>query len=603
MLSRLRRPSFTSTRGLSFGQRHLHTKIITANGSGTESLSASSQNLPSIDQRLSYAKRALNEHRFFGKSCLKIHEYYRRQNALFVADLTSDTRSAYELSGLLKKGFRNSKAIRAMFYQGLLDLILQKKYGEFCYVIRRMYSDGLVSEYCIDQMPSIEKDDPSLKSLDDKIPSVFIEEVCKTSGEPLLAASFALQLSEKESTVKLPTILQLIHTLASTIHLEPSFIAYTIMKLINLHGHEKIPIESLSEAVLLMTSEQHVPFHANYLYDLIFTKLSQHESFTDVTFKLIKANLLQGHLYRAQDLWSRLLASSQDIPEHGLILLKETLLKVHEEDQKKAVELLRAVPQQLQSQAIIIDTAITILGTSEDGKDDFARLSGMLKAPLSRTSLSSLLKSFLYQNNESASEKVLQAIFRTPSGLNSNDFEAIIETLLQREKLKESVGMCSKNKIQVSKLGYVRILDHLLNFSDMKLNQAYFKLFCRQIQKLPKNDVASYRLTSTLIRFFSTRVRINTSKSLYLKFAYRNTSNEKPFFDFQKHGLPNKLNELILIDDHNRLSCLNKIFSQAVKEKDTANIYWCLSEFKSLGLSSSDIMKHYLNIDDPQAKT
>lgn len=555
--------------------------------------SGSSQEAVSTYQRLSDIYKLFRNEKLFKKSSLKCYNIYKHQDLLLLKDVLSYPHINQDILSFLFLGFRQSKSMKALIYQNLFDLLLMRDFAVFSDTIQRMSSERLVSQKFVKSIQSVitsfmNKDDVFKQAAEQ-----FIIEV-GSAGEPFIAASFAVQLLEGKVFLHSNVMERLVLTLADLTS-EPSFMAYTIHKLIKLYGHKNISTATKLGAINGMLKEPYIPFYANHLYDTIKPLMQGEKLLAPVLVNLISANTEKGHLCRTIDLWKDLRVSFPEVAATESSLIEKISLRIAEEDVERAAAFLETVPEEAKCNSGLLETSISIVGRCQNRYDEFTNLSKHLTAPLSRKALSSLFISFLHQNNENASDKMLKAIFKTPTGLNSNDFDAIIRKLLRRGKLEKSLEMCYNTDVHISKLGYLRVLDHLLLQGDVNHN-GFCDHFCRQFKKLSNTDIALHTFTTTLFRHFSKRIKNSVSRTLYISKAYKDAFHKEAGFNFRRLDLPTKFNDLILIDDQNRIACLNIIYKQAISEQDQVNIKWCLDELKSLGVSLGDIIAHYLKI-------
>lgn len=555
--------------------------------------SGSSQEAISTYLRLSDIYKLFRNEKLFKKSSLKCYNIYKHQDLLLLKDVLSYPHINQDILSFLFLGFRQSKSMKALIYQNLFDLLLMRDFAVFSDTIQRMSSERLVSQKFVKSIQSVitsfmNKDDVFKQAAEQ-----FIIEV-GSAGEPFIAASFAVQLLEGKVFLHSNVMERLVLTLADLTS-EPSFMAYTIHKLIKLYGHKNISSATKLGAINGMLKEPYIPFYANHLYDTIKPLMQGEKLLAPVLVNLISANTEKGHLCRTIDLWKDLLVSFPEVAATESSLIEKISLRIAEEDVERAAAFLETVPEEAKCNSGLLETSISIVGRCQNRYDEFTNLSKHLTAPLSRKALSSLFVSFLHQNNENASDKMLKAIFKTPTGLNSNDFDAIIRKLLRRGKLEKSLEMCYNTDVHISKLGYLRVLDHLLLQGDVDQN-GFCDHFCRQFKKLSNTDIALHTFTTTMFRHFSKRIKNSVSRTLYISKAYKDAFHKEAGFNFRRLDLPTKFNDLILIDDQNRIACLNIIYKQAISEQDQVNIKWCLDELKSLGVSLGDIIAHYLKI-------
>lgn len=554
--------------------------------------SAPSQEAVSTFQRLSFTYKLFKGDELFRKACIKCHDFYMKHELLLLEDLMSHPKINKDILSFLYLGFKDSKSMKAMIYQNLFDLLVRRKFSVFLDVMEQMNAVRLVSDATMNKLKNMNSaaiaEDEKLKLTAE----AFLNEVI-SSGEPLIGASFAIQLLEGKVFLDSKVAEHLVLAFASSTT-EPSFTAYTIHKLIKLYGHKNVSPSAKLDAINGMLKEPFVPFHANHLYDIARPLFPHNQHHASVLVNLIDSNTHKGHLFRATDLWKDLLEKFPETAMSEIKLIERLALKLADEDIERAADFLDTVPAEVRHSPDLLATSISVIGRSQNRYDEFTDLSRHLTAPLSRRALSSLFTSFLCQNNESASDKMLKAIFKTSSGLSPHDFEALIEKLLRHGKLEKSTEMCYNTDISVSKFGYIRVLEYVLSHG--KTNHEFLDQFCRQFRKLKKTDPALHSFTTAIVRHFSRNLKNSLSRTLFISKAYKDAFYKLAGFNFRKLDLPDKFNELILIDNQNRIACLNIIYRQAVNEQDQVNIKWCLDELRSLGVSLGDIIAHYLKI-------
>lgn len=562
-----------------------------------------SQETQSSELRLSTAFDLLHTPKRLKYTTNECYNHYRRANANLIEDLIQNREKSRAVVSLLAQTYSKSKLVSALVLDELCSLLCQRKNDVFVAFVSEMASLGLLSQNVSTQWAALQLT-PS-KTLD--LGSILISQALDT-GEPLLAVLLVLRLHSSGLELDNSALNLLVANLAVHSPMFQAYNSYATMKLIDTFGQSRITYDTLLCSIESMIPVGGVPYFANVLYDRIEPKFSD-QKFLLLTGKVISANLASGNYVRATRLWKDVMLA-QNVA--GDILFAKThsglfrrMMEFLAGDKKTAaLDLVKNYfPRELDSQPETITFLIKFYSQCGE-KSLLEQLIRNLEPPLQRQTLSALLALFLTQDNEKGAERLLKAIFATPSGLNCDDFDAIVAKLLKLQKVQQALDMCKKNHVRVAKYGYARLLDffllhdHISGDTDILTEDLKPKgrmLFSEIVLRLPaleNGDPAHKRITNVLFAHLSRKVNAGSCRKLYTCTAYKET--RRPF-NFASHGLPNEFNQLVYMDHSNRLGCVLIILKRAVWENDKDNIAWCVEEMRALGVPGKDIKEYIGN--------
>lgn len=555
--------------------------------------SSASARLDQVSKLLDTPKRL----KYTSMDCLKLYE---QERASLVRDLLEfpDHKSLT----IIMNNFRKSKLLAAFVLDQLCSVILDRDIEEAIKFFKLLGSGELLEKGTIQNISHLEES--TLESLEIiSILGAFLITENLRMGEPLVAALCVLKFHKQEITVDSKSLISIISSLSVHAPQRLLYHSYTIVKLLEVFKDTEIPLQVKVDAISSMIGGPVVPYFANSTYDqLVSVEKFQNYSVRQLTKQLIEANLECGNLRRCVHLWSRAnLAHSEFAPEN-LGLFARLIDQLASENRNLALGLVKShFPADLQKNPAVIDSLLSLYGQSKDHIRKFEQLTHELKPPLLRKTLSLLLSSFLFQNNEKAAERILQVIFRTKNGLSAADFQHIVQKLLRQQKIQQSVTMCNNTDISISKGAYVKTVDFFLSHTTQtlrpicdiqpeqfdKLKSEFLTQARRKLKILNADDPALLDLTTSIFKYLSHHRNNKASRKLYIVHSSHD-GHLQPFFPFQLHSLPD-LNDLMYIAKGNRLTCLIIILNQAVSEKDRTTVQWAMAEMAAMGLSDHEI--------------
>lgn len=545
--------------------------------------------------RLKEAYQLFSSSKSFRYACNKTLDINLRRNTNLLEDLMRYPKINGDLIQFLVTHYAKLNSVRTMLLNDLFRL-LQAGHFEYYYdFMSKMSRTNTIDVIAYREMNIVRQGEaPRGQEFTRLACSLIMQAV--HSGEPLVAALFAMQLHQLNISIDAPSLRLMVSSLSVSNPTKIAYHSFTILKLLESFPNLVLPANDMFKAVRFMLADPSVPYHANMLYDRI-ANLKEHNGFVDVSHELIRANLEAGNVHRALDMWRKI------DEKENVVLARQMLERLAEEDPDKTIEFIENdLPSDLHKHPALIDFLLALYGQNPAHLGRFENLTRQLKPPLLHSTLSLLFASFLSQNKENGAERILQTIFLTKNGLTHQDFAAIISKFLRQQNVEQSVEMCSKTDIEVAKFGYVRLMEYFLTHSSaadvapetfQKKKEEFFTTLVQRFQRISRNDDVLRELTKALFRYLSHHRSNGASRKLFIKFAYPGAYSVANFH-FESFSLPTQLNRLVVIDKSNRLSCLSIIFRQATKENDIFTVKWCVEEMRTLGLSTSDIIRNYL---------
>lgn len=515
----------------------------------------------------------------------------------------------HQIQKTIFSNFKISKLMAAFVLDQLNTIILKGREDRAIEFLCLMDKEGVLDKKNTQKVEVLKNGTLDSQQVGSHLASILVMENLRT-GEPLMATLCALKFLEHNAVIDLATLVAVLRSLSINTPNRKTYHAYAIRKLLEKFKNHEVDVEVKIGAIQSMLGGPVVPYFANITYDEF---IAQNEEipqlpFTVLTAQLIEANLDNGNILRCVQLWKDAYARNRDFAKKHIILFSKVIDKLAAYDQEKALELANQhFPEDLHKKSEVVDSLLALYGQNAKLVAKFEKLTHELKSPLLRTTLSLLFAAFLFQRNEVAAERILQAIFRTKNGLTSNDFKTIVKRLLRQQKIQQSATMCQNTDINVAKEGYVKTIEFLLTHpkqslsasSDVepeqleKLKQGFFTLAVRKFQILQRTDPALTDLTVTIFKYLSGYVSNKASRKLYIVFLSAYVSL-KPYFAFQSFQMPKEFNDLVYIDKNNRLTCLTVILNQAIIEKDGTTIKWALKELMAAGILDGEIRTNYM---------
>lgn len=581
------------------------------NNASTHSPHTPTSNESSVLLRLNTVAELLDMSKRFKYTSLECFELYQEEEATLIDDLLDSP--SHQAHQSIVTNFRKSKLLAAFVLDQLCTIIIKRRYVEAISFFRLMSTEGILSRKGAKRIDSIDISCASPDELLNELTSVLVMENLRL-GEPLVAALCALKLHDYGAVIDTTSLTAIISSLSVSTPQRRTYHSYTIVKLFEIFKDLKMPPRVKVDAIKSMLGGPVVPFFANTCYDKLVEQKVDVETYLleQLTRDIIQSNLECGNLLRCVHLWKKAYLENNRFASDNVALFASLVDALAVNDSHMAISLIEQYfPMDLQKHPQVINSLLAIYGQTSDYALKFEILTHELQPPLLRKTLSLLFASFLYQSNENAAERILQAIFGTKNGLNFEDFQTIVQRLLCQQKIKQTISMCSSTDIQVSKGGYVKAVEFLLTHTEeslrsscdmdpKELNETREKFLLQAARKfkiLPRDDQALKDLTVSIFKYLSGNVSNGASRKLYIISSHPENSPQ-PYYAFQRFLMPDLFNDLVYIDKSNRLRCLSIILNQAISDKDKTTLKWSVVEMAAMGLLPLDIKNFYLSLEE-----
>ncbi|KAI5957798.1 RCY1 [Candida theae] len=231
--------------------------------------------------------------------------------------------------------------------------------------------------------------------------------------------------------------------------------------------------------------------------------------------------------------------------------------------------------------------------------EKFNVLTKALRSPLRRTSLTSLLKSFIQLRDETNAEKIMETIF-AHSTINSAELNTIVEKLLQQSKVSEAASTMRRMSLEITKASYLS----MFKYTWMNKDQVFFKELYLKFMKLKRDDPTLESFTISLIEAISS---INNRQAIryYTKFlkmvSFQNSKTNQLYqqVDFKRYGLLDEFSQLICLTPFGMVECLKVLSKEAINNRDDISLRWCIEEFRKSGWDVRTVIE-YLEYFDNQ---
>lgn len=512
----------------------------------------------------------------FKYSAYKCTKIYEPLKANLFEDLFTYPRINNDMIKLLMENYRTSSSIRTLVLNDIRNSLLKGKISLPLLLFEKLKNRGqlygTLNSNTIHGMVN------------------FLITEAALSGEPMLAASYTIQFHRGGFTIEQTVLANLFHALAVDSEVVYLYQCFTIQRLVDIFGVDWFSVKEIELIGNYLLKSWYFSYKMYQLFEKqgLLLKLSP-ELYKSYRFNLIKLSLDNGNSEKAWKIWQEtniFPITTSDIPVLELIF-KSNPTRTNE-------ILLGDFPYTILTSPSIRDILIKHYGTSPDSSANFDSFVKLLTPPLQRLTLSLLFQSFLYQDNEQASESVLQSIFNSKNGISNEEFGAIIVKLLNQGKIDQCLGMVKTTDVNVGKLAYIDIFAKMLQTKQM--DQTFLKDLLRKFMKLRKGlDNSFALLTQKLISHFSHNINNRLAKKAYVTIV--NQSN-KPEFDtssaslnLEQFDIPHQFQRLFLLTNLPiQVEIVQGILLQALKEQDNSTLQWGIEELRYLGHELAQVL-------------
>ena len=572
--------------------------------------------------RLSIVSEIFDLETSFQRAALKISHLYNDKSQIIFDDLRN-LRDQAQVVLELCRGFALSRSMRGFYLDQLFQSIARRNFLSFIAGVQLMKRAGFLGIYervliieiesaCNKLRDTDPSDDLGAHIWNDTVSSCLdlLIRISISSGEPLVGALFSIHSQDSSIEIKTDTLERVILGLSISDSLMDNYHSFAIFKVLSIHKRDYRP-EVITKAIKNMCSGR-TPYFANLLHDIWMCKNSGRitPEMLEITRKaLIAANIAHGNYYRAADLWKSTCACNPAFGKKNIYLFRAIVEKMTDKNLVGDL-LLNHFPESLYTHPDFVDFTLSFFGQNDTYRSQFDFVTRSLKPPLKRNMLSLLFASFISQNREEAAEKILQVIFKTKNGINTEDFLIIINKLLAKNLIRQCVEMCLMNDFRVSYKGAMKVMEYFLlnkispasTNTDESEHRHYYELRVDFLSKFTKNlyrrknELSVYRLlTTTLIRHFSAHIGNRPARKLYLSLSYTISRSSSDHVNLLSYDIPSELGKFLLIDNENRILCLEIILRQAQKENDDIILDWCASELHNAGVPVADIKRFFMH--------
>lgn len=566
-----------------------------------------------VSQRLADAYRYFSNHKKIDKGAWNTFEYYdrREESISFIEDLMAYPLMNIEMISHLVYNFSASPAVRQMVLADLFKLVMVQCYPPM-FLFLKIFGEANQTSLAVINMVGFAESCQDRK-LENEIRSLLSNAIVRLaleSGETVMAVGFILQMHEANLKVSKAMVSLVCQSLCIANKSPEIYNAYFLLRLV-----QKFPLykylrylEAMKVMDFLASTPQSNIF-AYLFYNKVlqrYTKLkisSQRGSHFSSLFKLISQNIEVLNVQRANDVWfawkDLLLAQESKTIDFNCIV---KLIEVNEEEPKIQLKIVNSIPKELiEANEILFDFFTKYYGTHYNKYskefDDFVK---GLKPPLRRLTVSLLFISFLSQNNEVGSERLLQLILKSPNGLNKFEFEAITKKLILQGSIEQCINMSKRTDIQVSSLGYIRLLRHLLLYnSNTEMLQEFLPALISKFNKIHQGDALLIALTETIFSYISDKISNRASRSLFIR-LFKSAQDQQmgrapgDQITLEKFELPNELVRFLDVEQ-DPVRILRVILDFSVVEEDLVTLKWAIDQMRYHNVSTRDTVAYVMN--------
>lgn len=525
------------------------------------------------DSRINQAYKILGSGSRFRWSAFRCSKLYKNRSTTFFEELqlTPDKGMIKYLNAV----YPTSKSIRALLLNDALKMLLLGNHKGVIRLIQELKEN--VHPLQLETLDGLREEKHTLGD--------FLVLHTVLGGDYLMAVSYSMTLATNGIHISTNTMETLMRALI--VDKSPNSLnynSYTIFKVIE--DFQAIDHDLLLQILKYMSCNKYIYFTNQFFTKLakseIFPELLEHQNFNDTLHEVILSNLQQGNSESALDLWSRYYTLT---PGNNAQIDLITLLL--NQSSPQSIELILSnLPDEVAYHPEILDLVLEHYGVHNQPK--FNELVKRLSNPLRRSSVSALFKSFLHQKKQQYSEKMLELIFKSSTGLTPKDYQNIVLELLEQDNLSQCIDMLKTTDVNVLKLAYVSVLQQILKGSTPERLTQYHDFF-KELQVkfllLNEDDEAYGLFIRSIVQYLSLGVNNRLARSTYIKIGNRKSIN------FKRVGLIDDFNKLIgEMHMKGKIQCLEIISKQAMKEEDLSAIKWTIDEMRFLGLSVKEIL-------------
>lgn len=566
----------------------------------------------SIFARLSKVYQILSGRtRRFRYAANECRDIYIQNNASLLDDLLQYPRINKDMITFLFFNYTFSNSIKALILDDLNRLLMVGKFEVVLKSFEKMIESGIVSTLVESDFMHISAHSgrATETELRNTIADLIVNQAV-SSGEHLLASSFALRFKASNIPLNNQTIRLLLRSLAIDTTTNHIYNSYTIIKILNEFSTNDIKLPDMCDLLLYLAEGKQQPFFANILYDRIlqssFLDKQLEEGlkkFDEAAIKLMQKNIEHGDVTRAGKLWGSIKNKEITSAKNTVALSKliEKLIETNEDAAENIV--CENLSTELHNNPDLQDCILRFFGTHPKYAEMFEKLMKQLKPPLRRLTLSLLFEAFLLQNNESGAEKILLFIFKSKNGINFLDFDSIIKKLIRQQKLTQCIDMLRSTDIEISKTGHISVFKYLIRTSNSKEKKKFLEDLVSRFQKLDNNDECFNLLTIAFFAYVSENINNRVSRSLFTQISRNSHENISILRDsgdelnLEQYSFPKGFLQLLSLERSARLECLSIISDHAIQDYDVNTLKWCIDELRFSGVLLEDILKSIFKKD------
>lgn len=509
------------------------------------------------------------------------------------------------LRTLLRK-FRSSSETRSFFFNEVFKLYDQEKYAD---VIRAVDIIEKSGQSMLDNQPLIRIRYLIQLQTNDLPQEVanFIVRYAIEQGDYISGVEGIFKFHRRGIKINSSILSSAIRSLITDTNVHRTYNSFMLMKIFEEFSMKGITFEDICNILDYYNQDKGLPFFGNILFaklKLISLDVQRPclNKFFEVCKTLIVKNLSFGSVHRGKDIWLALRNWQVDFEKSSLKELNLIITSYLDNEKGKALtEFIGQLSTELWEKPELMTTMLRYFGSHDRVR--FSELFGKLEAPLSRETLSVLLESFMIQENEPGSRKILHSIFNSKGGLRAKDFKIIIEKLISQGNIGQCISMSMENNILVSKFAFISIFEQILKDANDEHKQRFVSLLVRRFKDLKTNDSALGELTLTVFRHISNCINNRASRSLYIKLLNIFDSEALRFkqlsdlVDIQRFGIPNEILNVCTFHTAVKTKCIKNILAEAIKEVDTNTIAWSIEELRFQGVLLQDVVSEVYSLD------
>lgn len=411
-------------------------------------------------------------------------------------------------------------------------------------------------------------------------------------NEILTSFECIVKLLQNGVIIRYDTIVMLLDSLKYVSEADFAKVSYATLQLYN--HYKELKVDELTKILTFLTDSIHGNYFANYVYnDLKATgkfKEFTPRTYNDAVYCLLNVNLKNMNPYKCLEIWND---NKDNLNPSENVSLLLRIVRLCNENGLDGQEILAYLPSE---QIQVLNYKLEYYGQCLDRKPQFQETVKQI-SKLERSTMTSLLSSFLSYGEEENSEKVIQTIFKSSSGINKYEVDLIVQKLLKQKKFEEAMRMVENMSWYDSQLAYVSLFKYVLeNQCQMNGQVDVFWTDLRDRLKDIQTDEIAKLLTIEMLRHITKKDPRDGIRNYvkFVEFSNNSTASDNLYSDLKlkNYGIPNWFKRYISLNDKTTMLKTCRVMVPYILQwRNYWTTIWIFNEFRKLGWDLPSIFK------------